>query len=627
MNIRTSGFFGFVVITVSIVFLGVLFFRTKETTVSVTNESAVATESVAEEPRNTASPVEMERKLSVSAWLPYWAKDMGVASLQGKIGLFSEINPFAYGVGVDGTLVDTAHINKSPWPELIVAAKRENVNIIPTILWGDAKAMHTTFSSPELLDRHVDAITAMLDMNGFSGVDIDYEGKDIADRDAFTSFLKRLHEKLAADGGKTLSCTVEARTQDDPPAGLAGIRAMSYANDYVALNEYCDAVRIMAYDQVFQIHRANTFEDRGAVPTAPNADSRWVEEVMRYTLRFIPADKLVLGISTYGWEFGYETIADGYRYTRVKSISYPGALEEARVAGVTPMRTDGGELSFTFQSGDGGRIVTVDDGESVREKIDIARKLGLRGVSLFKIDGMTDPKVFDVLGAPEAKIEPQKHIPSTVPIFMYHYIRAYADSNDPLGVNLSVSPETFEKQMVWLQENGYATVSMDIFKDPKSSSLNPVVLTFDDGYQDAYDVAFPILKKYGMTGMFYLIVDKVGTPGYLTWDEIAEMHVAGMMFGAHSLSHPDLRNLPSEKLGREIRGSKDVLTEHLGREVTDFCYPSGKYDDAATSEVRKDGYMTAVTTRSGIANLKDDLLTLRRLRITEYADMKTILGE
>jgi|GEM_PF-829914 len=607
--------------------VGVAFFWMNAMPSEVKDDGAPVPESVTGDRRDVSPSAGAERKLFVSGWLPYWAKEAGAASLRGKLGLFSEINPFAYGVSADGSLVDKSRIDMSPWPELIAEAKRENVSIVPTILWGDAEAMHVTFSDPTLLDRHADAIVAMLDANGFSGVDIDYEGKDIADRDAFSSFLERLHEKLAADSGKTLSCTVEARTQDDPPDGFTGIRAMSYANDYAALDEYCDSVRIMTYDQVFQTHRANTFEERGDVPSAPNADNRWVEESARYALRFISPDKLVLGVSTYGWEFRYEKTADGYRYTRVRSIGYPGALEEARADGATPARTEGGELSFMFQARDGGHIVTVDDGESVREKIDIARKLGLRGISLFKIDGLTDPKVFDALDGSDAKIESHGNIPSTVPIFMYHYIRAYVDPNDPIGVNLSVSPESFEKQVTWLKENGYGTVSMDIFGNPKPLTFKPVVLTFDDGYRDAYDAAFPILRKYGMTGTFYLIVDRVGTPGYLTWDEIAEMRTAGMSFGSHAIDHPDLRNLPSERLEQEIRGSKDMLAEKIGRDVTDFCYPSGKYDDAVENEARKGGYATAVTTRSGIAGLKDDPLTLRRLRITEHADIRSVLGE
>jgi len=128
--------------------------------------------------------------------------------------------------------------------------------------------------------------------------------------------------------------------------------------------------------------------------------------------------------------------------------------------------------------------------------------------------------------------ELSKSNPSTIPIFMYHYIRSYFNTNDPIGVDLSVSPEKFEEQLAWLKNNGYHNVFPNFFNSPKPLSFAPVILTFDDGYQDAYDSAFPMLQKYQMAGIFYLIVNKIGTPGYLTWDEIREMQNAGMSFGS-----------------------------------------------------------------------------------------------
>ncbi len=344
------------------------------------------------------NPAAVEKKAEqdffVSGWIPYWAKSGGVASLQGKIRLFSQFNLFAFGVSADGKLVDTAKSKIAPWPQLIADAKKQNVKIVPTILWGDAVAMHKTFADPALRGKHVDSIVAMLVQNDFAGVDIDYEGKDVADRDNFSLFLQTLHEKLQ---GKTLNCTVEARTQDSPPADLTGIRAMSFANDFSKLNDFCDSVTIMAYDQVFQIHRAKVFENSGSEPSAPNAENAWAQENIEYALKFIAPEKLILGVSTYGWEFSLQKIVSGYRYTKVRSIGYPAAMALAASVGAVPMRTTGGELSFVYKASDGQHLVTIDDGESVSDKIALAKKFGLKGISLFKIDGLTDPKLFEVL--------------------------------------------------------------------------------------------------------------------------------------------------------------------------------------------------------------------------------------
>lgn len=231
-----------------------------------------------------------------------------------------------------------------------------------------------------------------------------------------------------------------------------------------------------------------------------------------------------------------------------------------------------------------------------------------------------------VISEPEANIsEPTKILPAAVPILMYHYIRDYTDPRDPIGVGLSVSPQKFETQLAWLRGHNYQTVFPHYFVEPQPLAAKPVVLTFDDGYQDAYDAVFPLLQKYHLAGMFYLIVNKVGTPGYLSWEEILAMQQAGMMFGDHTLSHPDLSKLEAADLAREIQGSQTVLEQKLGRPVTDFCYPSGKYDAAVLKELNADHFQAAVTTQSGIDTLKSNPLLLSRLRITEQSDLSMIL--
>lgn len=332
----------------------------------------------------------------VAGWIPYWKKTQGADSLEGNFQSFSEINPFAFGVNDDGTLNDKMKLQDAPWPKLFSDAKQKNVSVVPTILWGDAKAMHHIFSDPKLLKDHVSAIILMLEKNNFPGVDIDYEGKDSADKDAFTQFIKTLRARLD-DHGKSLNCTIEARTQDAPPEGFSGTRAMSWANDFKSLSELCGSVSIMAYDQVFQVHRANSFDTADDIATAPNAANDWVKENIAYALKFIPADKLVLGIPTYGWEFTFQKISNGFHYDRFQSVVFPTAMDEAMRVNASPVRNAGGELSFVYQSSDGQHIVTFADAESVKQKIEIAKSFHLKGVRLFKLDGQTDPQLFNVL--------------------------------------------------------------------------------------------------------------------------------------------------------------------------------------------------------------------------------------
>jgi spore germination protein YaaH len=277
-----------------------------------------------------------------------------------------------------------------------IASEVEGIRIVPTLLWTDAGAMHRILSDPRLRAEHIERIISLLNRHNFPGVDIDYEGKDAADREHFSQFLRDLHERLASQH-KTLACTVEARTQDDPPADWVGARAMSYANDFGVLGSVCDEVRLMAYDQMFQEYRAKSFELPSEESMVSNAGLSWVESVAQYALRSIPAEKIMLGVPTYGWEFRQERTETGIRFTRVRAVSYPQAVARAREGGVTLARDAGGELGTTVSMRGQTYRVVVSDAQAIGDKIALAERLHLRGVSLFKIDGQTDPQLFDRL--------------------------------------------------------------------------------------------------------------------------------------------------------------------------------------------------------------------------------------
>ena len=216
-------------------------------------------------------------------------------------------------------------------------------------------------------------------------------------------------------------------------------------------------------------------------------------------------------------------------------------------------------------------------------------------------------------------------VPQKIPILMYHYIRDYADARDPIGINLSVAPETFLAQLDYLSANNFQTVPLDYLQNPKAVDFRPIILTFDDGYEDAYLAAFPLLEKHNLSGMFYLIVSKIGTPGYLSWDEIRIMQKAGMQFGSHTMTHPNLVSLSDEKLNQEITESKKIIEQNLGENISSFCYPSGKYDARVVTAVKTAGYQSAVTTKSGVAEIKGDQYLLPRLRVTNNLDISKAL--
>ena len=162
---------------------------------------------------------------------------------------------------------------------------------------------------------------------------------------------------------------------------------------------------------------------------------------------------------------------------------------------------------------------------------------------------------------------------------MYHHVGVLENPQDE-QFPFTLRPDMLERQILFLKANGYTPISLaeleTAYRAGKSSIQKPVMLTFDDGYLDNYQNLFPMLKKYQVPALIFLITDRVGTPGYMNWDQINEMKASGLVsFGSHTLSHRRLRSLSDEEIAREITESKRLLQEKLGAPVTAFCYPYG----------------------------------------------------
>jgi peptidoglycan/xylan/chitin deacetylase (PgdA/CDA1 family) len=215
-----------------------------------------------------------------------------------------------------------------------------------------------------------------------------------------------------------------------------------------------------------------------------------------------------------------------------------------------------------------------------------------------------------------------------IPILMYHYIRTVDDpEKDIIGAKLSVTPAHFDTQMKWLKNEGYITVNPEYLLSPVKLDKKPVIITFDDGYLDAYTEAYPILKNYDFKATFYIITDYVNSPYYMTWDQIKEMKKYGINFGSHTLTHPDLTKINSETLDNQLRWSKNKLDSELNSTITDFCYPSGKYNNDTIAKLKELGYKTAVTTETGMASQESDLFKLPRKRIQDDSNLALLLAQ
>ncbi|MFA5363307.1 MAG: polysaccharide deacetylase family protein, partial [Candidatus Omnitrophota bacterium] len=163
-----------------------------------------------------------------------------------------------------------------------------------------------------------------------------------------------------------------------------------------------------------------------------------------------------------------------------------------------------------------------------------------------------------------------------VPILMYHRFGYQKNS-------LSVTPENFERQLVYLKNNGYRVISLDALVQGigqnKKFGRKTAVITVDDGWEDNYTCAYPVLKKFGFPVTIFLAVDLIGKkPEFLTWEQVKTMQKDKIGFGCHTKNHIYLPSVKEpDRLWDEIGGCKDVLQKELGVPVDWYCYPTGGF--------------------------------------------------
>lgn len=371
----------------------------------------------------------------VSGWIPYWRTATGTQDVLPHLTQLSEVNPFGYTVKQDGSLFDAAGIGTGAWDAFIATARTDKVRVIPTVMWSDTDSIHTVLSNPTLRATHEDAIVAMVNQNNFDGVDIDYEGKKAEDINNFSKFLKELYAKM---GKKLVTCTIEARTPvDSRYLGAAPADATQYANDLTQINKYCDRVKLMTYDQeAVDLKLGQKYQN---ALYAPIADPVWVAKVVALMSKSISKSKIELGVATYGYIYQVVPQSDGtYDYSLLEAFNPKYGTELAASLNIIPTRNIAGELSFSYvpttlssnglpsqqdlaaaappgtsssllAAAGATQLATTQgkqapfyllwwsDSKAIADKVALAKKLGVRGVAVFKMDGGEDPNMWSVL--------------------------------------------------------------------------------------------------------------------------------------------------------------------------------------------------------------------------------------
>ena len=308
------------------------------------------------------------------------------------------------------------------------------------------------------------------------------------------------------------------------------------------------------------------------------------------------------------------------------------AIGEAESVGIvtldrlnTALKSNFGDISLnhapTFRWTD--VIPEIDKGFNINK--DDLKTLRERVIEEFSIESIVEniEKIYQREIVKKKKYE--------MPVIMYH--RVIKDESEKGVHGTYVTVEQFEEQMKYLKKKGYETVTFkdllnNRYKQRFDKDKKWIMLTFDDGYKDNYENAFPILKKYQFKGIIYVLdgieynkwdVDNPGNPEkrftLMNQEELLEMQNYGIEFGGHTSTHPRLADLSIENVKSEIINSKSNIEKIIGRELLSFAYPYGSLNEEVKRIPQEAGYKFAVATDSGSIVFSDDLFEIRRIGI------------
>lgn len=221
--------------------------------------------------------------------------------------------------------------------------------------------------------------------------------------------------------------------------------------------------------------------------------------------------------------------------------------------------------------------------------------------------------------------------PGAIKVLMYHRIVGQADAVGPLHWSF-VRVNDFRDQLELLDRWGFTSITMNDYRLFLKNHLNlprkPVMITFDDGYEDTYRFAYPVLQEYGMKAVVFVLGERKITTNF--WDrsnglpevplmseqQILDMHENGFEIGAHSMTHAKLPFLPDQKAWEEISRSRMLLEILLNAPVLSFSYPYGLLNEAVKKMVNDAGFNTACSGQSGPPVFGRDQLEIRRIPVT-----------
>lgn len=224
---------------------------------------------------------------------------------------------------------------------------------------------------------------------------------------------------------------------------------------------------------------------------------------------------------------------------------------------------------------------------------------------------------------------------------MYHSIDEPAEASSSFKKGV-VAPQTFDRHMEFLKSEGYTFLSTSdlvdcLNQDGNTLPSKPVVITFDDGFEDFHREALPVIERHDVRATLYITTGYIGGTSewlasegegnrpMLNWSQIADIHNAGVECGAHSHTHPLLDNLTAIQAREEIGVSKQLLEDKLGIPVRSFAYPGGCYSKSNRQTIIDLGYDSACAVKRAMSSTGADRFAMPRIPVHDITT--TVLND
>nr|WP_313885214.1 polysaccharide deacetylase family protein [Clostridium sp. DJ247] len=259
------------------------------------------------------------------------------------------------------------------------------------------------------------------------------------------------------------------------------------------------------------------------------------------------------------------------------------------------------------------------------KKVDNKRMLQNENKVLeLEVNSLKDSSKLDDVKERKFDNGPLKYNNKSVPVLMYHSID-YEKDNE-----LRVPTEKFREQMKYIKDNGYTTLTFnelyDFFINNTPVPEKSVVITFDDGYEDNYKNAYPILKEYGINATIFVITATIDTDKeYLTSEQLKEMQHNDIDIESHTVKHDKLNSLSYENQLQTLKDSKRYLEDLLNKDIKYIGYPFGIWNDDTIKAAKDAGYKMAFTTVSGWANKTQGIYILNRVYVSSNLGMNEFI--